>query len=106
MILLSLALAVTQQSTTCRTIGNTTNCETTAADPAPNYDALSNAPAEAAEAVLEAARRGREERQRRADAYAEVGKLIAVGRCEDARRLAGFYGNRRLIKDTRRACVK
>lgn len=95
-----LALALLGQQTECTTIGATTRC---VKQPAPvDLSALTTAPAKAA-AGIEPADGAMD---RRASAYAQVGQLIADQRCEDALRLARFYGKRDLIKDTERACVK
>ena len=89
------------QDVDCVTQGNTTHC-------------TRNDSRERARAAIEALARpvpiqqGSTEdggaAKRRGDAYAQVGKLIADGRCADAKRLAGFYGNRKLINDTAKAC--
>lgn len=93
-----LALALLGQQTECKTIGDTTRCEATApVDAAP----VAEAPQQAASAILAGAEGAK---GRRAVAYAQVGQLIADNRCADALRLARFYGQKDIVRDTERAC--
>lgn len=93
-----LVLALLGQQTECTTIGATTRCTKESAPV--DLTSLAKAPAQAVPATSDGSM------DRRAAAYAQVGQLIADKRCEDALRLARFYGKKDLIKDTERACVK
>lgn len=94
------ALLLPQQATTCTTSGNTTRCEPDAGVALRDWLVRAPAGQQQQEASIDAAK------DRRAAAYAQVGKLIADGRCEDAKRLASFYGQPDIVKDTNRACAK
>lgn len=105
MIVMSfLAVLAFQQSTTCSTIGNVTRCDSAPSSQSPDLTALGQAPARTADSILRSGDEAASDR--RAAAYAQVGQLIADKRCDDARRLAGFYGQRDLIRDTAKACPK
>ena len=94
------------QTTNCTTYGNNTTCQTQqptsnapidylrALGPLPSAGGASaTAPIEAVDAA--SARR---------IAYAQVGQLIAEGKCVEAKRLARFYGRDQIVADTDRAC--
>lgn len=108
-LLFSIAAMLAQDSTTtCNNVGGTVQCTTRATPSVPPVDysvAVPKpvplpSPAIAPEASTQSAA------ERRAAAYAQVGKMIAEGRCGDAKRLAKFYGKSDIIADTERACAK
>lgn len=92
--------SLAQTSTNCSTIGGQTNCVTDQqVDPASALlQRTANPPPLVSDQSNEAAA------ERRSRAYAQVGDLIAKGDCPAANRLAKFYGQRDIVKDTAKAC--
>jgi len=106
------------QTTHCTTMGNTTNCVT---DNSVNQgqagvntamQGLINStrpvtPMRREEAAPSLPRApGDTPEERRANAYAQVGALIAKGDCDGAMRLANFYGRPDIVADTAKACQR
>ena len=105
MILLALVLAA-QSTTDCYQNGVAVNCTTRGTQTAP--DPLQSFVQGMQQDNREQAQRNEMAQQasanRRAAAYSQVGELIAKGDCVAANRLASFYGQRDIVKDTARAC--
>jgi hypothetical protein len=100
----SSAIASAQVTTNCQQVGSMTNCQSTITPAAskvatehpasqPVFDAM---PAGAALAMSQGARRD--------EAFLQVGHMIAEGKCDGAKRLAAFYGDKLLLKRTMAAC--
>lgn len=104
MLLLALALWSGQATTVCERIGAQTVCR--------QQEGGSSDVDAAMQRLLDSGRRNAEmaENQRAqqvsqdAEKEAELGKRIAAGDCDGAKRLAEFYGNKALIARVANAC--
>ncbi len=92
------------QTTTCNRFGVTTTCETSGTTPTPGQQFLENMNQANRDQDSRIASEAEASRDRRARAYEQVGALIAKGDCTAANRLANFYGQREIVRDTERAC--
>lgn len=97
MLMAILLASALQQTTTCTTNLGITTCQTdkqiVQTSPVPGYQPIPDrAPAYPT---------GQTPRE---IAYDKVGDLVSANRCDDAKRLAQFYGFKDIVKDTARAC--
>lgn len=92
-----------QMQTNCSTIGNQTNCQTGSV-PNVAQQMLDNMAANSRQQAAISAYQNEAAEDLRAQAYNQVGSLIAQGKCDEAKRLATFYGRKDIVKATAQAC--
>jgi hypothetical protein len=101
-LVLAAAPVAAQVNTTCQQMGTMTNCQTASPQAVPQANYPTNPPSFMPNRgmVNVAAAQGTAIDH----AYLQVGDLIAAGQCERAKQLATFYGIKRLIVSTAKAC--